>query len=81
MASPSAPPAEAGSPPASYEQALAELERLTAAMEGGQLPLEELLHSYKRGAELLGYCRSRLEAVEQQVKLLDNGQLKPFNPS
>jgi exodeoxyribonuclease VII small subunit len=61
-----------------YEDALAELERLVAAMEGGQLPLDKLLESYKRGAELLGFCRARLEAVEQQVKVLENGELKPW---
>jgi exodeoxyribonuclease VII small subunit len=63
---------------ATYEEALAELERLVAAMEGGQLPLDKLLESYKRGAELLGFCRARLEAVEQQVKVLENGELKPW---
>jgi exodeoxyribonuclease VII small subunit len=63
---------------ATYEDALAELERLVAAMEGGQLPLDKLLESYKRGAELLGFCRARLEAVEQQVKVLENGELKPW---
>ena len=54
----------------SYEQALDELERLVAAMEGQQLPLDKLLESYKRGAELLALCRGRLQAVEQQAALL-----------
>jgi len=62
----------------SYEDALGELDRLVAAMEAGQLPLDRLLESYKRGAELLSFCRSRLEAVEQQVKMLEDGQLKPW---
>jgi exodeoxyribonuclease VII small subunit len=67
--------------PDSYEEALAELERLVAAMEGGQLPLDRLLESYQRGAQLLGWCRGRLEAVEEQVKVLEEGQLKPWiNP-
>lgn len=61
-----------------YEDALAELERLVAAMEGGQLPLDKLLESYKRGAQLLSFCRARLEAVEQQVKVLEDGELKPW---
>lgn len=65
--------------PQSYESALAELERLVVAMEAGQLPLDQLLESYQRGASLLGYCRSRLEAVEQQVQVLENGQLRPWN--
>lgn len=64
--------------PANYEQALAELETLVAAMEGGQLPLDGLLQSYRRGADLLNYCRERLAAVESQVKLLEEGQLKPW---
>lgn len=64
---------------ATYEDALAELERLVAAMEGGQLPLDKLLESYKRGAELLNFCRARLEAVEQQVKVLEEGELKPWS--
>jgi exodeoxyribonuclease VII small subunit len=62
--------------PANYEQALAELDRLVAQMEGGQLPLDQLLDGYRRGAELLGFCRARLQAVEEQVKVLDEGQLK-----
>ena len=71
-------PSSESSAPATYEQALAELERLVAAMEGGQLPLDRLLESYRRGAELLDFCRVRLEAVEQQVRILEDGQLKPF---
>ncbi len=67
--------------PASYEQALAELDRLVQQMEGGQLPLDQLLDGYRRGAELLAFCRTRLQAVEDQVKLLDDGVLKPWSPA
>jgi len=78
---PSAPPVNpdpAGLTPASYESALSELDRLVQQMEGGQLPLDQLLSAYRRGAELLAYCRSRLQSVEEQVQLLDDGQLKPW---
>ena len=61
-----------------YEDALAELERLVSAMEGSQLPLDALLDSYRRGAQLLDLCRARLQAVEQQVKVLEDGQLKDW---
>ena len=72
------PPAEPPSP--RYEDALAELERLVQRMEEGQLPLDQLLDNYRRGAELLELCRSRLTAVEQQVKVLEDGHLKPWAP-
>jgi len=65
-------------PPASYEAALAELEQLVGRIESGQLPLEQLLSGYQRGAELLQYCRDKLQAVENQVKVLDEGVLKPW---
>jgi len=64
--------------PQHYEDALSELERLVQAMEGAQLPLDQLLTSYQRGAELLTFCRTRLDAVEQQVKVLEDGQLKAW---
>jgi exodeoxyribonuclease VII small subunit len=67
--------------PANYESALAELDRLVQQMEGGQLPLDKLLDGYRRGAELLAYCRAKLQAVEQQVKLLEDGQLKLWTGS
>ena len=76
LAEPSEAPAVA--PPVSYEHALGELERLVAEMEAGQLPLDRLLEGYRRGAELLSFCRSRLEAVDEQVKVLEDGQLRPW---
>lgn len=72
-----ATPASQSLPPR-YEDALAELERLVQRMEDGQLPLDELLDNYRRGAELLESCRSRLAAIEEQVKVLEDGQLKPW---
>jgi exodeoxyribonuclease VII small subunit len=67
------------SEPANYEQALGELETLVSAMENAQLPLDELLRSYRRGAQLLQFCRARLQDVEQQVKLLERGDLEPWS--
>lgn len=66
--------------PASYEAAMEELEKLTGLIESGQLPLEQLLAGYQRGAELLKFCRDKLQAVEEQVKVLDAGVLKPWAP-
>ncbi len=73
------PRASAPAPAApTYEQALAELEQLVQSMEAGQMPLDRLLDSYRRGAELLVLCREKLQAVEAQVKVLEDGQLKPW---
>lgn len=66
--------------PASFETALAELERIVATMEGGQLPLAESLAAYKRGAELLQYLQATLKDAQQQVQILERGVLKTFEP-
>mgnify|MGYP001101366559 CR=1 FL=1 len=66
-------------PPKDYESALAELEALVGEMESGQLPLDVSLAAYKRGAELLAYCREQLAAAEQQVLVLENGALHAFD--
>ncbi len=76
---PTAPSADV-TPPASYEAGLQELERLVNELESGQLPLDRLLVSYQRGAFLLSHCRDRLQAVEDQIKVLDAGTLKTWSP-
>ena len=61
-----------------FEAALAELEQVVAEMESGSLPLEASLAAYQRGAELLKQCRSRLDDAQQQVRVLEEGELKDF---
>ncbi len=67
--------------PASFEEAMAELSALVSQMEAGQLPLEASVSAYQRGSELIQFCAAQLEKVEQQVKILDAGMLKAFNPN
>ena len=59
----------------SFEQALAELEKLVAAMEEDQLPLEKLVESYEQGSKLLARCESVLESARKRLELitLDGG--------
>ena len=71
-------PAAASTEPASYEAALQELEQLIEQIESGQMPLEQMLAGYQRGASLLAFCRSRLDAVQEQIKVLDEGGLQPW---
>ena len=76
--------AGAGNPPKTamddptFESALAELEKIVASMEAGQMPLEESLAAYRRGAELLKFCQSQLQNAEQQVRILEDNVLKSF---
>ena len=74
-------PATAPALPDSYEAALLELEALVSSLESGQLPLDKLLTGYQRGAQLLTFCRDRLEAVETQIKVLEGTELKPWMPA
>lgn len=64
-----------------FESALAELEKLVASMEAGQLPLEESLAAYRRGVELLQHCQHQLADAEEKVRVLDNGTLRPLDAS
>jgi exodeoxyribonuclease VII small subunit len=71
-------PANAAAAPVNYESALEELEKLVMQLEGGQMPLDQLLTGYQRGAQLLKFCRDKLEAVENQIKVLEGTELKPW---
>ncbi|WP_296508974.1 exodeoxyribonuclease VII small subunit [Rhodoferax sp.] len=66
--------------PDTYEASMAELEALVGRLESGDLPLDQLLTSYQRGSALLQHCRDKLQAVEEQIKVLDDGVLKPWKP-
>jgi exodeoxyribonuclease VII small subunit len=66
-------------PAASYEAALEELEQLIGRIESGQMPLEEMQAAYQRGEVLMAFCRQRLDTVQDQIKVLDDGALKPFS--
>jgi exodeoxyribonuclease VII small subunit len=61
---------------ATFEKALAELEKLVAQMEGGKLSLEQALEAHKRGLELARFCQERLDAAQRQVKVLEGEVLK-----
>ncbi|MCX7162804.1 MAG: exodeoxyribonuclease VII small subunit [Betaproteobacteria bacterium] len=83
MATISNTPADTGSAspaPPSFESALRELEGIVAAMEAGQMPLQDALDAYQRGVALLRQCQETLTAAEQQIRILDAGGLHDFDP-
>ena len=46
----------------SFEAALQELEQVVGRLESGDVPLEESISLYARGAELRGHCEAKLKA-------------------
>jgi len=64
-----------------YEQAMAELEKLISQLEDGQLPLDQTLTLYERGRELAALCAEMLEKAELKIRTLSadkpgSGQLE-----
>jgi exodeoxyribonuclease VII small subunit len=53
-----------------FSEALAELEAIVAALEGGELDLEEGLARYERGVALLRASQAKLAEAEQRVTML-----------
>ena len=51
-----------------FEQALAELEKIVGELESGQAPLERSIEMYERGARLKAHCEARLEAARLRVE-------------
>lgn len=66
-----APQADLFEAPASFEDAVAELESLVEAMDGQQVGLDQLVKDYKRGAQLVKYCRDRLTQVRLEVSQIE----------
>ena len=55
-------------PPARFEQALAELERILRDLEDGTTSLEDALARYERGVGLLKQCYAQLRDAEQRIR-------------
>ncbi len=54
----------------SFEDALAELERIVKGLEGGQQKLEDAISAYERGAHLRQHCESKLAEAEARVQAI-----------
>ena len=63
-------PAESDVAGLSFEDALAELEKIVRALEGGQQKLEEAIAAYERGAKLRRHCEAKLAEAEQRVQAI-----------
>ena len=52
----------------SFEQALAELEKIVTSLEGGQAPLEDSISSYERGIALKKQCEKKLGEAQEKIE-------------
>jgi exodeoxyribonuclease VII small subunit len=66
--------------PSSFEAALGELESIVQSMESSPLTLEASLAAYQRGVGLLKHCQEALADAERKIQILENGDLRDFNP-
>jgi len=53
-----------------FEEAIARLETIVGALEGGDAPLEESLQLFEEGVRLSRACMQRLEAAERRIEIL-----------
>ena len=55
-----------------FEQAMARLEQIVKALEGGNVPLEDLIKLFDEGTKLVKLCTERLDKAEEKVRILQN---------
>ncbi|KXU37659.1 hypothetical protein AXK12_01625 [Cephaloticoccus capnophilus] len=71
-------------PDPSFETALQNLEQVIAVMEGGKVPLGELVAQFEEGSRLLKLCQNRLKDAELKVEQLrqaseaESAKFEPF---
>ena len=57
-----------------FEEALARLEEIVRALDGGAAPLDESLALFEEGVKLVKLCSAKLDGAEQRVKILVRGE-------
>ena len=67
----------------SFEDAMSALEGVVNRLEAGDVPLEDSIKLYERGAELKAHCQKKLAEAEEkvaQITLDESGQPKGTTP-
>ncbi|MEO1540374.1 MAG: exodeoxyribonuclease VII small subunit [Pseudomonadota bacterium] len=57
----------------SFEDALAALEQVVSQLETGNVPLEQSIALYERGAALKAHCEAKLASAEEKVAQITTG--------
>ena len=56
-----------------FDDALEELEEIVDAIESDEIALDDLAERVDRAAELVEFCRSRIEKTEMRVQTIIDG--------
>lgn len=62
-----------------FDARLAELQGIVARLESEDLPLEAGVALFKEGVVLAKTCRGQLESAKNEVLILSQGLLEPFD--
>lgn len=58
----------------SFEQAMAEIERVVAQLEQPDVPLADSLAAYQRGAALMRHAQAILNQVQADIEVIESGK-------
>ena len=51
-----------------FEQSLVRLERIVSEMEGGTLPLDDMMKRFEEGRALVVECTRQLDGIRQRIE-------------
>ena len=63
-----------------FEDALARLERIVAEMEGGDLPLDDMLKRFEEGRKLVQFCSAELDAIRLRIEKVTSAEPPQVEP-
>ena len=67
----------------SFEEAMTALEQVVTSLERGEVPLEQSIALYERGAALKAHCATKLKQAEDKVEMIraKDGQAAGTTPA
>ena len=54
----------------SFEEAMTALEQVVTQLERGEVPLDQSIALYEKGAALKSHCAAKLKSAEEKVELI-----------
>lgn len=57
-----------------FEEAIADLEKIVSELENGKLTLDESVKKFEKGMKLSKHCNEILEKAEKEITILIDGE-------